>query len=84
MDVLSLGPKHPVRDKFSEADFLADVERLVRELKKNNTDGEKIFEKKTAKCYTKNVGEALMDRGAKKVNDYWRDQKILAAPFHKI
>ena len=41
LDVLSLGPKHPVRDKFNEVHFLADVDRLVRELRENNTDGSK-------------------------------------------
>ena len=34
LDVLSLGPKHPVRDKFNEVHFLADVDRLVRELRR--------------------------------------------------
>ena len=35
LDVLSLGPKHPVRDKFNEVYFLAVVDRLVRELREN-------------------------------------------------
>ena len=30
-DVLSLGSKHPVRDKFIEVHFFADVDNLVRE-----------------------------------------------------
>ena len=30
-DILSFGPKHPVRDKFNELHFLADVDKLVRE-----------------------------------------------------
>ena len=42
LDVLSLGPKHPVRDKFNEVHFLADVDRLVGELRANNTYGEKL------------------------------------------
>ena len=44
LDVLSLDPKHPVRDKFKEVHFLADVDRFVRELRENRTDGEKLFE----------------------------------------
>ena len=64
LDVLSLGPKHPVRDKFNEVHFLADVDRLVRELWENNTDGEKLCEiELSAKWYTKNVRETPMDRG---------------------
>ena len=37
LDILSLGPKHPVRDKFIEVHFLAHVDELVRELRENNT-----------------------------------------------
>ena len=44
LDILSLGPKHPVRDKFNELDFLADVEKLVRELRDNKTEGETLIE----------------------------------------
>ena len=39
LDILSLGPKHPVREKFNEVHFLADVDKLVRELRANNTEG---------------------------------------------
>ena len=42
LDVLSLGSKHPVMDKFNEVHFLADVDKSVRELRKNNTDGENL------------------------------------------
>ena len=44
LDILSLGPKHPVRDKFNKVHFLADVDELVRELRKNNTEVEKLCE----------------------------------------
>ena len=68
LDVLSLGPKHPVRDKFIEVHFLADVDRLVWELRENNTDGEKLCEiESSAKWYAKNVRETPMDRGVKKL-----------------
>ena len=43
-DILSLGPKHPVRDNINEVHFLADVDKLVRELRKNNTEVEKLCE----------------------------------------
>ena len=67
LDVLSLGPKHPVRDKFNEVHFLADVDRLFRELRENNTDGEKLCEiESSAKWYAKNVRETPMDRAVKK------------------
>ena len=74
LDVLSLCPKHPVRDKFNEVHFLADVDRLVRELRENNTDSEKLCEiESSAKCYAKNVRETPMDRGRiKKLMIFWK------------
>ena len=44
VDILSLGPKHPRRDKFNEVHFLADVDKLVRELRETRSEGEKLFE----------------------------------------
>ena len=44
LDILSMGPKHPVRDKLNEVHFLADVDKLVCELREKNTDGEKLCE----------------------------------------
>ena len=84
LDVFSLGPKHPVRDKFNEVHFLADVDRLVRELRENNTDGEELCEiEPSAKWYAKNVRETPMDRGVKKANDFLKDQKLIAVSFDK-
>ena len=84
LDVLSLGPKHPVRDKFNEVHFLADVNRLDRELRENITHGEKLCEiELSAKWYAKNVRETPMDRGVKKAKDFLKDQKLLAVPFDK-
>ena len=84
LDVLLLGQKHPIRDKFNEVRFLADVDGLVRELRENNTDGEKLCELElSAKWYAKNVRETPMDRGVKKTNNFLKDQKLLAVPFDK-
>ena len=84
LDILSLGPKHPVRDKFNEVHFLADVDKLVRELRQNNTEREKLFEiGASAKLYAKIVREAPMDRGVKKVHDYLKANDLLAVPFDK-
>ena len=43
-DILLLGPKDPVREKFNEVHFLAEVDKLVRELRENNTEREKLCE----------------------------------------
>ena len=84
LDILSLGPKHPVRDKFNEVHFRADVDKLVRELRENNTEGEKLCEiEASAKRYAKNVRETPLDRGVKKVHDYLKANDLLAVPFDK-
>ena len=84
LDILSLGPKHPERDKFNEVHFLADVDKLVRELRENNTEGEKLCEiEASAKWYAKNVRETPLDRGVKKVHDYLKANDLLAVPFDK-
>ena len=84
LDILSLGPKHPVKDKFNEVHFLADVDKLVRELRENNTEGEKLCEiEASAKWYAKNVPEIPLDRGVKKVHDYLEANDLLAVPFDK-
>ena len=84
LDVLLLGPRHPVRDKLYEVHFLAEVDRLVRELREKNTDDEKLCEiELSAKWYAKNVSETPMDIRVKKANDFLKDQKLLAVPFDK-
>ena len=37
LDILSFGPKHPVRDKFNEVQFFADVDKTLSELRANIT-----------------------------------------------
>ena len=67
IDILFLGPKHPVRDKFNEEHFLADVDKLVCELRDNKTEGEKICEiEASAKRFAKNVRETPLDIGVEK------------------
>ena len=84
LDILSLGPKHPVRDKFNEVHFLADEDKLVIELCENNTEVEKLCEiEASAKWYAKNVRETPIDRGVKKVHDYLKAIDLLAVPFDK-
>ena len=84
LDFSSLGPKQPVKDKFNEVHFLADVDKLVRELRENNTEVEKLCEiEASAKWCAKNVRETSLDRGVKKVHDYLKDNDLLAVPFDK-
>ena len=53
-EVLSFGPKHPVRDKFNEINFLANIDSFSSELNLNRIPGEKIHEIEAAeKIYAK-------------------------------
>ena len=83
-EMLSYGPKHPVRDKFNEIHLLADVDKQVRSLRENGTSGEKLCEiDSTAKWYAKNMRETPIDRGLVNVNKYLKENKLLAVPFDK-
>ena len=42
LEILSLGPKHAVRDNFNDLHLLADSDKLVSEIRKINTVGEKL------------------------------------------
>ena len=83
LDILSLGPKQPVRDKFNEVDFLADVDKHVRDLRENETGQELCEIEASAKCFEKNVPKTPIDRGVKKVHDYLKTNDLLALPFEK-
>ena len=38
-DLLSYGPKHPIRDKYNEVQFLAAIDNFDRTLRESGTDG---------------------------------------------
>ena len=83
-EVLSFGPKHPVRDKFIEIHFLADIDCFLSELKLNRIPGEKICEiEAAAKRYAKNVKQTPSDKGIEKASKYLKQNSLLAVPFNK-
>ena len=83
-DLLAFGPKHPIRDKFEELQFLADIDSLIRNLHENNVPGEKLFEiEAAAKWYSKIIRETPSDRGLAKVQKYLRDNALIDVPFYK-
>ena len=56
LEILSLGPMDPVRAKIIEVHFFAHVDKLVRELRENKTEGVKLYETEaSAKWYATNV-----------------------------
>ena len=81
-EVLSYGPKHPIRDNFKEIHFLADIDSCLSELKLNGIPGEKLCEiEAAAKRYARNVKQTPSDKGVEKVRKYLKDNGLLAVPF---
>ena len=79
-EVLSMGPKHPIRDKFNETHFLADIDIFLLQLKNKKTSGETLCEiEAAAKAYAKNVRQTPRDKARK----YLKDNGLLAVPFDK-
>ena len=84
LEILSLGPKHPLRDKFNGVHFLADVDNFVSNLRENKTEGKKLCKiVASAKWNAKSVRETPMNRGVKKLHDYLKANDLLAVPFDK-
>ena len=53
-EMLSIGPKYPIRDKFNEMHFLADIDIFLSQLKNHKTPGEILCEIEAAsKAYAK-------------------------------
>ena len=74
LDVLPLGPKHPVSDKLIEVHFLVDVDRLFCYLRWWKVVWfSRSYVKKTlvVKRYAKNVRDTPMDRTIKKIKTSW-------------
>ena len=83
-EVLSFGPKHPVRHKFNEIHFLANIDSFLSEFKLNRLPGEKLCEiEATAKRYAKNVKQTPSDKGGEKATKYLKDNGFLAVMFDK-
>ena len=61
-----------------------NVVRVVCELKQNITDDEKLCAiESSVKCFARNVRETLLDRGIREVNNFLKDQKLLAVPIER-
>ena len=83
-DLFVFDPKNPIRDKFKELHFLADIDSLIRNLRENSVPGEKLFEiEAAAKFYSKNIRETPLDRALAKRQNYLRDNALIAVPFVK-
>ena len=47
---LTIGPKHPVRDKFNETLFLADIDHFLSDLRKHKVPGGPFEDEAVAKA----------------------------------
>ena len=79
-EVLSFGPKHPVRDKIYDIHFFADLDSFVSELNLNRLPEEK---KTASKRYTMNLKQTPSDKGVKKARKYLKGNGLLAVAFDK-
>ena len=83
-EVLSMGPKHPIREKFNETPFLADIDIFLSQLKNQKTSGETFCENEAAaKAFAKNVRQTSRDKAIEKTRKYLKDNGLLSVPFHK-
>ena len=79
-----MGPKHPIRDKFNETHFLADIDILLSQFQIQKTSGETFCEiEAAAKAYAKNVRQTPRDKTVEKTRKYLKDNGLLAVPFDK-
>ena len=66
-EMLSVDPKHPIRDKVNETHIWANIDIFLAQLKNQKTPGEILCEIKTAaKTYAKKVGKLQETKPLKK------------------
>ena len=79
-----MGPKHPIREKFNETHFLADIDIFISQLKNQKPSGETLSEiEAAAKAYAKNVRQTPRDKAVEKTRKYLKDNGSLVVPFDK-
>ena len=84
LEYLSLGPKHPILDKFNEIQFLVDIDGLLHNLNSNGASREKLDEVNAlALWYNKEMKEQREDPMLNKVKKYLTKEKLKAVPFDK-
>ena len=82
--VLALGPKHPVRDKFNETHFLADIDIFLSDPKNRKVPREALCEiEAVAKSYAKRVKQTPSDKSVEKARKYLKSNGLVALPYDK-
>ena len=84
LEYLSLGPKHPILDKFNEIQFLADIDGLLHNLNSNGASKEKLDEVNAlALWYNKEMKKQREDPMLNEVKKYLTKEKLKAVPFDR-
>ena len=82
--VLALGTKHPLRVKYNETHFLAEIEIFLSYLKNYNVPGEVFCEiNAVAKTYAKTIKQSPSDKGVEKARKYLKSDGLVAVPYNK-
>ena len=77
-------PKHPIRNKFNETHFLADINIFLSQLINQKTSGGTLCElEAAAKAYAKNVRQTPRDKAVEKKGKYLKDNELVAVPSDK-
>ena len=84
IDLLSLGPKHPVLDQFNEMHFLADIDKVLARMKNYDSNIDAMNERNALTVgYLKQMKRQKPDRAVKMVTSYLKKNNLKAVPFDK-
>ena len=82
VDILSLGMKHPINDKFNETHFLADFDTFLRKSKSSGATSEQLNSLNSKVVgYVKSAKKQRLDRLISKVNQLLKSEQVKAVPF---
>ena len=81
---LTIGPKHPVSDKFNEIHFLADIDIFLSDLRNHEVPGEALFDiEAVTKAYAQREKKTPSDKGVENVRKYLKGNGLVVVPFDK-
>ena len=83
MELLAFDPKHPIRDKFTELHFLADIDTLIRNMRENNVPSKNCSKLRRQQNGTQKR-ETFLDGVLAKVRKYLRDNALIYVPFDEV
>ena len=83
--VLALGPKHPVKDKFNATYFFADNDIFLSDLKNRKVTEEALCEiEAVAKAYAKTVKQTPSDKGVEKARKYLKSNGLVVVHMTRM